>query len=250
MSLPDANPKVVAIVQARMGSTRLPGKVLMDLGGHSVLARVVRRLSRATLVSELVVATTDSPADSPIARESERLHVPCFRGSETDVLDRYHRAALASDAGIIVRVTSDCPLIDPGLVDDTVRTLLQAGADYASNVSPRTYPRGLDTEVFTAAALRRAWIGARQPHQREHVTPYFTEHPQMFQIVHASGPADYSQHRWTLDTADDLELLRSLYSRLGNRDNFHWRDALAVLEREPGLAQLNAHVVQKSIHAH
>jgi spore coat polysaccharide biosynthesis protein SpsF (cytidylyltransferase family) len=233
-----------------MGSTRLPGKVLTDLGGATVLARVVRRLSRAALVDEVVVATTESAADNAIVRECERLGVRCFCGSEADVLDRYYQAARACDAEIVVRITSDCPLIDPELVDETVRTFLDRGADYASNVFPRTYPRGLDTEVFTTAALERAWREAREPHQREHVTPYFSEHPDLFRLVFVRGPADHSGYRWTLDTAEDLELLRALYSRLGNRDTFYWREALVVVEREPELAELNAHVMQKSIHGH
>ncbi|MBZ5599815.1 MAG: glycosyltransferase family protein [Acidobacteriia bacterium] len=233
-----------------MGSTRLPGKVLLDLGGETVLARVVRRLNRATLVDEVVVATTDSAADDAIVRECERLGILSFRGSESDVLDRYYQTARACGAEVVVRITSDCPLIDPELVDETIRIFLEKHADYGSNVFPRTYPRGLDTEVFTAAALERAWRDAREPHQREHVTPYFSEHPELVRLVFARGQADYSGYRWTLDTAEDLELLRALYSRLGNRDTFHWRDALAVMEREPELAELNTHVMQKSIHGH
>ncbi|MBZ5705059.1 MAG: glycosyltransferase family protein [Acidobacteriia bacterium] len=242
--------KIVAIVQARMGSTRLRGKVLLDLGGETVLARVVKRLSRAALVNEVVVATTEDAADDAIVRECERLGVTCFRGSEDDVLDRYHRAARACGAEAIVRITSDCPLIDPELVDDTIRIFLEERGDYGSNVFPRTFPRGLDTEVFTAAALERAWRDAREPHQREHVTPYFHEHPELFRLVSTHGQTDYSAYRWTLDTAEDLELLRAIYSRLGNRDNFHWREALAVVERKPELAELNAHVMQKSIRGH
>lgn len=240
----------VAIIQARMGSTRLPGKVLLDLGGETVLARVVKRLSRASLVNEVMVATTDSAADDTIGRECERLDVRCFRGSENDVLDRYHQAARACAAEAIVRITSDCPLIDPELVDDTIRVFLEEHADYGSNVFPRTYPRGLDTEVFTAAALERAWRDAIEPHQREHVTPYFHEHPELFRLVSTHGQTDCSAYRWTLDTVEDLQLLRAIYSRLGNRDNFRWREALAVVEREPELAELNAHVMQKSIHGH
>lgn len=240
----------VAIIQARMGSTRLPGKVLLDLGGETVLARVVKRLSRASLVNEVMVASTGSVADGAIVRECERLDIRCFRGSENDVLDRYYQAARACGAEAIVRITSDCPLIDPELVDDTIRVFLEEHADYGSNVLPRTYPRGLDTEVFTAAALERAWRDARQPHQREHVTPYFHEHPELFRLVSTHGQTDCSAYRWTLDTVEDLQLLRAIYSRLGNRDNFQWREALAVVEREPELAELNAHVMQKSIHGH
>jgi spore coat polysaccharide biosynthesis protein SpsF len=240
-------PTIAAIVQARMGSTRLPGKVLMDLGGEPVLARVVNRVRRATLVADVVVATTGSAADEAIVRECEGLRTRCFRGSELDVLDRYYQTARACGAEVVVRITSDCPLIDPALVDETIRVFLDQHADYGCNVVPRTYPRGLDTEVFTMGALERAWREARQPHQREHVTPYFVEHPELFRVASACGTADYSAYRWTLDTAQDLELLRAVCSRLGNRDDFSWREALAVMEREPELAELNAHVVQKPI---
>ena len=237
--------KIVAIVQARMGSTRLPGKVLMDLGGETVLGRVVRRLRRAALVDEIVIATTDSVVDDAIVRECQRLTVPFFRGSENDVLDRYYHAALGCLAEVVVRVTSDCPLIDPDLVDETIRVFQERHADYASNVFPRTYPRGLDTEVFTMVALGRNWREAHQPHQREHVTPYFYEHPEIFRLTSLRGRTDYSQYRWTLDTAADLELLRAIYVRLDNRDDFGWREAIEVMEREPELAELNSHVVQK-----
>ena len=241
--------KTVAVIQARMGSTRLPHKVLMDLGGETVLARVIRRLSRSRMVSELIVATSDSPGDDAIVRECERLGVSCFRGSEHDVLDRYYQAARVAVAESVARITSDCPLIDAELVDDTVRICVEQQADYASNVFPRTYPLGLDAEVFTVAALDRAWRQSHEPHQREHVTPYFYEHPETFRLVFTRDQSDYSAHRWTVDTPEDLELLRNIYSRFGNQDNFGWREAVMLMEREPKLAELNAHVMQKSLNA-
>ncbi|MGA8493606.1 MAG: glycosyltransferase family protein [Terriglobales bacterium] len=240
--------KITAIIQARMGSTRLPGKVLMDLGGETVLARVVSRVRRATLVNEIVVATTDSVADDAIIRECRRLDVASFRGSENDVLDRYYQAARLCAAHTLVRITSDCPLIDAQLVDETIRLFQQQRGDYASDTCPRTYPRGLDVEVFTMTALEQAWCDAREPYQREHVTPYFYEHPELFRLVSQRGRIDYSQYRWTLDTAEDLELLRAIYARFGNKDDFSWSEALQVLEREPELAELNSHVNQKALH--
>jgi len=238
--------KIVAIVQARMGSTRLPGKVLMDLGGKTVLARVVARLRRAILIDQIVVATTDSVIDNAIIRECQRLQVEYFRGSENDVLDRYYQAANSCEAQIVVRITADCPLIDAEVVDDVIRVLLSRG-DYASNTLARTYPRGLDAEVFTIAALERAWQDAHEPHQREHVTPYFYEHPEIFELTSLRGRIDYSRYRWTLDTAEDLELLRTIYARLDNRDDFHWLRAVRVMEDEPDLAERNVHVVQKAL---
>jgi len=241
---------IVAIIQARMGSSRLPGKVSMDLGGETVLGRVVRRLQRSRHISKIVVATTTVPADEVIVAECDRLEVLCFRGSEHDVLDRYYQAARANAADALVRVTSDCPLIDPELVDETVEVFRDEHADYASNVFPRTYPRGLDTEVFSFDALDRAWREAREAHQREHVTPYLYEHPQIFKLASLSGAADYSRYRWTLDTLEDLELLRTIYSRFHGRDDFSWQEVLRLMEREPELAELNSQVLQKPVREH
>ena len=239
--------KVVAIIQARMGSTRLPGKALMDLGGETVLARVVGRLRRAPKVNEIVVATTKSIADDAIVHECQRLNVPSFRGSENDVLDRYYQAARVHAAGVVVRITSDCPVIDPELVDETIRVFSEECGDYASNSFPRTYPRGLDAEVFTMGALGRAWRDAREPYEREHVTPYFYEHSELFRLVSQCGRIDYSRYRWTLDTAEDLELLRTIYARFSNRDDFNWGEVIQLMEREPELADLNSRVVQKAL---
>jgi spore coat polysaccharide biosynthesis protein SpsF len=238
---------VVAIIQARMGSTRLPGKVLMDLGGETVLARVVGRLQRARLVNKIVVATTDSAADDAIVQECHRLQVSSFRGSEIDVLDRYYQAARVCAASTVVRITSDCPVIDPQLVDETIRAFQQRHGDYASNAFPRTYPRGLDTEIFTMAALERAWRDAHEPYEREHVTPFFYEHPELFRLISLRGRIDYSRYRWTLDTAEDLELLRTIYARFSSLGDFSWGEAVQLMEREPELAALNSHVIQKTL---
>lgn len=238
--------RVVAIIQARMGSTRLPGKVLKDLGGETVLARVVKRTRRATLLDELVVATSVLAADDAIARECEYLKVPCFRGDELDVLDRYYRAAQKFAADTIVRITSDCPLIDPELIDVTVRSRLEQKADYASNALVRSYPRGLDVEAFTAEALARAWSEAKQEYQRIHVTPYLYENPQSFKVFSAVGEVDQSKYRWTLDTSEDLELLRAIYKHFGDGDTVRWYEVLGLMEAQPELADLNSRVRQKT----
>jgi spore coat polysaccharide biosynthesis protein SpsF len=240
--------KVVTIIQARMGSARLPGKVLMDLGGRSVLARVVRRSMRAKSVTKTIVATTLESADDAIAAECQRLGVSCFRGLEDNVLDRYYYAALNHAADVIVRVTSDNPLVDPDLIDDTIETIFRAGADYANNRSPRTYPQGLDVEAFTFAALQKAWHEATRAYEQEHVTPYFYEHPAKFHCTSIKGQFDYSHYRWTLDTHEDLQLIREIYARLENDDQFSWNKALALMESGPQLANINAHIVQKSLH--
>ena len=230
-----------------MGSTRLPGKVLLDLGGDTVLARVVRRVRRSELIEEVVIATTKDSRDDVIAAECRRLGVECFRGEELDVLDRYYRTAQAAGADAVVRITSDCPLIDPEVMDQTIQVFLDERADYASNVNPRRFPRGLDTEVFTSAALERAWREAREPYQREHVTPYFYDHREIFRIASNIGKDDYSEHRWTLDTPEDLNLIRAIYASFANAQAFGWRDVLALVESRPELRELNSQVVQKSL---
>lgn len=239
--------KVVAIIQARMGSTRLPGKVLRDLGGETVLARVVSRTRRSTLLGGVCVATSVLPVDDVIAQECGRLSVACFRGDEEDVLDRYYQAAQHHSADAVVRITADCPLVDPELIDDTVRAFRDRKPDYATNSLLVTYPRGLDVEVFTMDALARAWREAREPYQRVHVTPYIYENPRAFTALSLVAPADYSRYRWTLDTPEDLVLLRAIYQRFGNRDDFHWREVLALMEREPEMAEMNSQVRQKAL---
>ena len=241
--------KTVAIVQARMGSTRLPGKVLADVGGRSMLARVVRRTRRSRRLDQVVVATSNGAGDDSIAAECAGLGVDVFRGSEDDVLDRYHRAAAAAAAEVVMRVTADCPLIDPAVIDAAIAAFSAAGVDYASTTADRHLPRGLDVEVFTSEALDRAWHEAHQPYERAHVTPYLYEHPDRFTLLAVAIPAPpgATDHRWTVDTAEDLELVRALYRRFGHDDAFGWRDALAVVEAEPHLAQINRRVRQKAL---
>jgi spore coat polysaccharide biosynthesis protein SpsF len=240
--------KVVAIVQARMGSTRLPGKVLKDLEGKTVLARVVERLRRARLINEVLIATTVVPSDDAIVAECRRLQVAISRGDQDDVLDRYYRAAQLAKAEVVVRVTSDCPLIDPEITDKTIAAFLEAKPDYASNTQVRTYPRGLDTEVMSFAALSRAWQGAHQRYEREHVTPFIFEHPAEFKLFSVTGETDHSAQRWTVDTAEDLRLVQTIYARLKERPEFLWGDVLDLLEREPELVELNRSVMQKALH--
>jgi spore coat polysaccharide biosynthesis protein SpsF len=239
--------RVVGIVQARMGSTRLPGKVLLDLAGRTMLARVVRRVGRAAGIDELVVATTVASADDPIVEECRQLGVACFRGSEPDVLDRYYRAAGAHQADVAVRITADCPLIDPGETGRVIRAFFERKPDYASNVLRRTYPRGLDTEVMTAATLARAWREADEPYQRTHVTPYIYQHPESFRLLAVTGEQDRSVHRWTVDSRDDLEFVRAVYLRMDGDDAFSWQGVLRLLCEEPWLAELNRHVRHKQL---
>ena len=241
--------KTVAIIQARMGSTRLPGKVLMDLCGQTVLERVVRRVQKCKYVNKIVVATSILPVDDEIEKACRKIDVPVFRGSESDVLDRFLRAAYAHHADICVRITADCPLIDPGLSDEIIQRFMQANpaVDYASNKIPQSYPRGLDTEVFSLAALKRAWENASQSYERTHVTIYMYEHPNQFSLLSITNDVNRADWRWTLDTSEDLEFIRQIYSRLGVTDRFTWRDVLALLINEPALRNINQHVVQKMV---
>jgi spore coat polysaccharide biosynthesis protein SpsF len=238
---------IVAIIQARMGSTRLPGKVLRDIGGDTVLARVVSRVRGCRLVNDVVVATSKDPADDIILKECQRLGTRAFRGSEQDVLGRYYGAAREVQAEAVVRITSDCPLIDPGVSDITIQAFLDARPDYASNVLERTYPRGLDTEVMTFAALESAWRDAREAYQREHVTPFLYQHPERFNLLSVKGDLDYSHYRWTLDTPEDLEFLRAVYARQTNQRDLAWQDVLSMVEREPELTEINRRIVQKTV---
>lgn len=231
-----------------MGSTRLQGKVLKDLAGETMLARVVGRLRRAQLINEVLVATTDTAADDAVLAECRKLSVPVSRGDEKDVLDRYFRAAQLSRAEIVVRITSDCPLIDPEVTNKTIAAFQQARPDYASNVMQRTYPRGLDTEVMSVAALERAWRQAHKPYEREHVTPYIYEHPAEFKLISVTGEQDYSSHRWTVDAPEDLEFVRAVYAKFAPDGAFTWGDVLTLLQREPQLQELNRRVEQKPVH--
>lgn len=240
--------RIAAIIQARMGSSRLPGKVLEDIAGHTMLVRVINRLRASDLIDEVAVATTVRPQDDAIVAECNRCAVPVTRGNENDVLDRYYRAAKSNNADVVVRITSDCPLIDPEITDKTIDAFLEKRPDYASNTLTRTYPRGLDTEVISYSALSRAWKEARQSYEREHVTPYIVEHPKDFRLLAVTGDEDFGTYRWTVDTPEDLAFVRAVYSRLSSQPLFSWRDVLRLLEREPSLVDLNGTVAQKAIH--
>jgi spore coat polysaccharide biosynthesis protein SpsF len=240
---------VVAILQARVGSTRLPRKVLRDVAGQPMLVRDMHRLQRAQRLDKIVVATTIEPQDDELADFCAAQGWLCFRGSEQDVLDRYYQAAVAHAAEVIVRITSDCPLIDPVLVDAVVErfTAAQPPLAYMANFLPvRTYPRGLDMEIFSMSALARAWQEDTNPATREHVTPYLYQHPELFALDGFNHAVDYSAHRWTVDTAEDMELVQRIYTHFGH-DQFGWEEVLAVLEAHPDWVLLNQHVEQKKL---
>jgi spore coat polysaccharide biosynthesis protein SpsF len=239
--------KLVGIVQARMGSTRLPGKVLRDLCGAPMLSRVVSRTLRSNAIDLAVVATTVDPADDAIEHLCVERGWHCFRGDEDDVLDRYYRTAVAYEADVVVRITSDCPLIEPKIVDQLVQEFmdLQPRVDYACNMLPnRTFPRGLDTEVMRFDALEKAWKEDTNPAWREHVTPYIWRHADLFTIHGLVNDEDLSHMRWTVDTEDDLNFVNHIYRRFSD-DTFSWRQVLALLAQHREWLQINGHVAQK-----
>lgn len=233
-----------------MGSTRLPGKALIDVAGMSMLARVIDRTRRASVIDRIVIATTVKPADDAIVEAANALEVDVYRGDEDDVLDRYYQAARAYPCDVVVRITSDCPLLDPGLVDAVVSPLLEprSGIDYRANTIQRTYPRGLDVEAVPFTTLERVWREAESVHERAHVFPHVYEHPEKFVLSGISDPVDRSYMRWTVDTAEDLRFVRAVYAALGTRE-FTWLDVLKVIDANPGLLDINAQVTQKSAHA-
>ncbi len=241
--------KTVAIIQARMGSTRLPGKILKNLCGRSVLEHVIDRVGQMKEIDEIVIATTSLLQDDIIAELSQKLSVKYFRGSEKDVLSRYYFTAMENRADHIVRITSDCPLFDPIVGDAVVRFYQEHGYDIVSNAgaldSKRTFPPGLDTEVFSIAVLATAFRNAKEKYQREHVTPYIYEHPD-HRVFHFNCMDDYSHFRWTLDTEEDFQLIQAIYQELfhGGHD-FYMNDIIELMNRKPYLAFLNATVSQK-----
>ncbi|MEH2219445.1 MAG: glycosyltransferase family protein [Nostoc sp.] len=243
--------RIVAIIQARMGSTRLPGKVMKQLCGQTVMAHVICRVQACPLVDEVVVATTTSLVDDVIVAEAEKCGVKWFRGSEEDVLERYYLAAKKYSADVVVRVTSDCPLFDPEVLSQMLEyfkteTVEGLQIDYLSNCLNRSYPRGLDAEVFTYEVLEKAFEKAQKPYEREHVTPYIYEHPEKFSLHNQTNDEDISHYRLTLDTEDDWTLIEEIYNNLyRHNDIFTTDEILELLEYKPDLLILNAHVEQK-----
>ena len=242
--------KVVVIIQARMGSTRLLGKILKDIAGKPMLAHVIERLKNAKLVDEIVIATTRQEEDRTILKFADKSRVKSFAGSGEDVLDRYYQAAKKYQADVVVRITSDCPLIDPDVVDQVIVFYLKnkSTVGYVSNSLKRSYPRGLDTEVFPFEVLKRAWQEANKPYQREHVTPYIYQHPEIFHLANVENNEDLSYMRWTVDEERDLEFVREVYKRLYKEGEiFLMEDILTLLRKEPQLMQINKNVKQKAL---
>ena len=239
--------KTVAIIQARMGSTRLPGKVMRDLCGKPVLWHVIKRVKQARLVDDIVVATSILKTDDTIYNYLNDIGVKCFRGSEDDVLSRYYYAAKQYPADAIVRITADCPLIDPHIIDKVISGFWASSCEYASNGGEeRKYPRGLDCEVFTPNLLERAFNEATEAYEREHVTPFM--YWKQDSILSVENDKDYADMRWTLDTIEDFQLIQEVYRHFYKGiHNFYMEEIYSFLKDNPEIYQLNHNVKQKEI---
>lgn len=233
--------RTVVIAQARIDSARLPGKVLLEAGGMPVLAQVLRRAKAIPGIAAVCLATSDRNLDDPVAAVAAAEGVAVFRGSATDVLSRYQGAAELTDAGCIVRVTCDCPLLDPGVCHEVVALRNRTGADYASNVAPPEWPHGLDCEVFTRSALGAAAGAATDPYDREHVTPWIRRNP-AFRIVNLPGPGgDTAAHRWTLDFPEDYAMVKAVSDAFAESATIpRWQEIVAFLDQHPEIAAMNA----------
>lgn len=237
--------KTVALIQARMGSVRLPNKVMRRINDVPMIELLLRRLSKATRIDQIVLATSVDERNAPLASHVRGLGYEVFQGSENDVLDRFYQAARLHGADAVVRITADCPLIDPELVDQVIALYAAGGVDYASNVQPATFPDGLDTEVFSFAALERAAREATEPPEREHVTPYirFTN---KFKQANVAGETDLSAQRWTVDELADFEVISNVFRHFHPRVDFGWREVIELLHARPELFEANRRLVRNA----
>jgi spore coat polysaccharide biosynthesis protein SpsF len=239
---------ITVIIQARVGSTRLPNKVLKDLCGKPVLWHVVNRLKQSKLISEIVIATTILPEDDAIQQFCEENNIKYYRGSSENVLSRYYEAAKQFNAETVIRITSDCPVIDPALLDEMISDYLSSKTGYLSNSLLRTYPRGLDAEIFSFNVLEKTYKEAEKNYELEHVTPYIYKHPELFSLRNFATDVDFSFYRWTLDTEEDYTLIKEIYENLYTEGKiFLWKDILKLFELKPELIEINRHIEQKKL---
>ncbi len=245
--------KTDVIIQARMGSTRFPGKVLKKIYNKTILEHVISRVQTAENINDIIIATTIKKEDDRIVDICQNNNIKFYRGSEEDVLSRYYHTAKENKSDIIVRITSDCPLIDKEVMENMIEFYIKNNYDFVTNAGPdasyRTFPRGLDVEIFSYDTLEKAHLKSRVPSEREHVTLYFYDHPDEYNIYVYKNKTDYSGYRWTLDTAEDWKLIKKIYNELYNKDqDFSWRKVLTLLEDHPGLSEINMAIEQKKYH--
>lgn len=237
------------IIQARMTSSRLPAKVMLPLCGKSVLEVMLERLQR--FKENIIIATTDDGTQTPIVELCKDLQINYVEGDSDHVLARYYKAALKFDLyedDIIVRLTSDCPLIDPKIVQETIRFFQNSDAEYVCACQNSGFPRGMDTEVFRVKHLREAYLNATSEYEKEHVTPYIKKH---FKCSSFKNPTDHSKYRLTLDESDDYKAIVALYDKLSCRNDFSYAEMITILEQNPQIYELNKHVEQKNYpHTH
>jgi len=238
----------VAIIQARMSSSRLPHKVLKPLGGQPIIAQIFRRLKQCRTLDQIILATSINDDDTPITELCHAIGLPFTRGSLDDVLDRYYQTATQAEATTIVRITADCPVIDPVVVDAVVTACRAGGYDYYGLTG--SFPDGLDVEVFRYEALARAWREATLKSEREHVGPYLGKHPELFKLGGLHLFEGLSHHRWTVDEPRDYALLQAIYDRLDHPDRvFLTNDILALMEAEPELMMINSGIIRNEGYA-
>ncbi len=233
--------RVLGVLQARVSSSRLPGKVLMPILGQPMLLRQIERLHRCRTIDQLVVATSADPADDALGALCEQRDVACYRGSLSDVLDRFVNAARPYHPDVVVRLTGDCPLADPGVIDEAIRFFDAGDYDYVCNFMPPTFPDGLDVEVMRFSALEEAAEEARLPSHREHVTLFVRVHPERYRLGNLASPVDLSHLRWTVDEPPDFEFVRRVYEALyQEKPDFATQDVLALLDRDTSLRDINS----------
>jgi spore coat polysaccharide biosynthesis protein SpsF len=240
---------ITAIIQARLSSTRLPGKVMTTFSGNTLLGHILERLSFAKSLSAVVVATTDSKRDDTLVEWLEKKGVAYYRGSESDVLNRYYEAAEKFGARHIARITSDDPFKDPKIIDAVAELYFSEKLDFAYNNHPPTFAEGLDTEIFSMDALRTAEKASADPFEREHMTQYLYRHPEKFRQKNLANPVDFSHHRWTIDTEKDLDLAKKVYDDLYMPGRiFLAEDILRLIEKKPEIAQINMDVTRSAMY--
>ncbi|MFJ8261828.1 cytidylyltransferase domain-containing protein [Rummeliibacillus sp. NPDC094406] len=239
---------VSAIIQARMGSSRLPGKILKEVNGKPLLLHQIERLRQCKEIDQLIIATTVEEQDNQIFEFCNHHNVSIFRGSENNVLERYYETWKQFGGDVIVRLTSDCPIIDYKIVDKTIRFFLDNEFDYVSNTIERTFPRGLDTEVFSVATLETTYKQAKLERDKEHVTAYIYTHPEKFKIGSYKGEINYSKYRWTVDTEEDFALIKNLFEAYKGKENqLDLASAVRLMEQNPAWFLINEHIEQKKI---
>jgi len=231
--------KITVMIQVRTGSTRLPGKALKKIEGKPIIWHMINRVKKIKSVQQIVIVTTRKREDERFLKIAQENGILGFQGSEEDVLDRHYRCAMKFNADPIIRITSDCPLIDPYLVERILQVFLKNNYDYVTNREPPTYPDGLDTEIFSFSALKKAAIYAKMRSEREHVNPYIVKNPKKFKIFNYRNRKDLSHMRWTVDEKNDLKFVRQIYSRMKPKMLFSTNAVLKILSKEPNLQKIN-----------